>query len=118
MSSPDPKRQHSFFDVSFAAKRLYGSRNRFRLFREKILPALREIRAELSGLYCEEISRPAVDPVVMAGVSLLQFMEKLPDRQTSEMIRDHLGWKYALDLEVDDEGFHATSLVKFRNRLL
>ena len=118
MSLPDPKQQRSFIDVSFVAERLFGPTNRFRLFREKLLPARKRIREDLAELYCEENGRPAVEPVVMAGVSLLQFMEKLPDRQATEMVREHLGWKYALDLEIDDEGFHATSLVKFRNRLI
>ena len=29
----------------------------------------------------------------------------------------HLGWKYALDLELPYEGFHPTVLVYFRDRL-
>jgi hypothetical protein len=75
-------------------------------------------RAALASLYCEENGRPAIEPVIAAGVTLLQFMEKIPDRQAVEMVRFHLGWKYALDLEMGYEGFHATSLVKFRNRLV
>jgi transposase len=118
MSLPKPRKQRSFVDVSFVAGDLFDKRNRYRLFREKILPALESARDALSELYCEENGRPAVDPVLMAGVSLLQFMEKVPDRQASELVREHLGWKYALDLELGFKGFHPTSLVKFRNRLL
>jgi len=51
-------------------------------------------------------------------VTLLQFMEKAPDRQALERVRFHLGWKHALGLAVDYAGFHATSLVYFRQRLL
>jgi transposase len=45
-------------------------------------------------------------------------MEKAPDRKAVEQVRFHLGWKHALDLPVDYAGFHATSLVYFRRRLL
>jgi hypothetical protein len=83
-----------------------------------VLPALEQERAALCALYCEANGRPGIEPVVMAGVTLLQFMEKLPDRQAAEAIRVNLGWKHALDLEVGYEGFHHTSLVKFRNRLV
>jgi hypothetical protein len=51
-------------------------------------------------------------------VTLLQFMEKAPDRKAGENVRLHLGWKHALGLPVNYEGFHATNLVHFRNRLL
>ena len=118
MSLPRAKTQGSLFDVSFLTAGLFDPKNRYRLFREKILPALHEARETLCALYCEDNGRPAIEPVVAAGVTLLQFMEKMPDRQAVEMVKFHLGWKYALDLEMGYEGFHATSLVKFRNRLL
>ena len=118
MSLPQAKVQSSLFDVSFLMTGLFDPKDRHRLFREKILPALRDVREQLCALYCEDNGRPAIEPVVAAGVTLLQFMAKLPDRQAVDMVKFHLGWKYALDLEMGYEGFHATSLVKFRNRLL
>jgi len=118
MSVPRAKTQGSLFDVSFLMSELFDVKNPYRLFREKILPALWEARDELSALYCEDNGRPAIEPVVAAGVTLLQFMEKIPDRKAAEMVKFHLGWKYALDLEMCDKGFHPTSLVKFRNRLV
>jgi len=48
---------------------------------------------------------------------LLQFMEKAADRGASSHVVYHLGWKYALDLELDYPGFHPTVLVYFRDRL-
>jgi len=118
MSVPRARTQGSLFDVSFLMTGLFDEKDRYRLFREKILPALREAREQLCALYCENNGRPAIEPVVAVGVTLLQFMEKMPDRQAADMVKFHLGWKYALDLEMGYEGFHATSLVKFRNRLL
>ena len=55
--------------------------------------------------------------MLLCGVTLLQFMEKVADRRASEQVVYHLGWKYALDLELDYGGFHATVLVYFRDRL-
>lgn len=58
-----------------------------------------------------------MDPVMLAGVTLLQFMERVPDRVAAEHAVFHLGWKYALDLELTYGGFHPTVLVYFRDRL-
>jgi len=110
--------QGSLFGVVSLTGDLFDPLDRYRLFREKILPALYAMRNELCALYCESNGRPAIEPVIMAGVTLLQFMEKMPDARAAECARLHLGWKYALDLELGYEGFHPTSLVKFRGRLL
>jgi len=118
VSVPKPKRQGSFFDVAFLVEVLFGPGDPYRLFREKVLPALWRVRPVLVGLYCQDNGRPAIEPVVMAGVTLLQFMEKVPDRKAVELVRLHLGWKYGLDLELDYLGFHPTDLVMFRRRLL
>lgn len=118
MSLPRAKSQGSLFDVPVLTAGLFDQKNRYRLFRERILPALHKVRGELCELYCEDNGRPGIEPVVLAGVTLLQFMEKAPDRQAADLVKLHLGWKYALDLEMGYKGFHPTSLVKFRNRLL
>lgn len=109
--------QRSFYHTSYLASELFGAANRYRLFRERILPELLALRTKLESLYCESNGRPAVDPVMLAGVTLLQFMEKVADRLASEHAVYHLGWKYALDLKLDDPGFHPTVLVYFRDRL-
>ena len=110
--------QLSFFDVSFLTENLFDDDSPYRLFRQKVLPALEAQRPALSAMYCATNGRPALDPVLVAGVTLLQFMDQAPDRQTIERLRTHLGWKLALGLAVDDTGFHATTLVHFRQRLL
>jgi hypothetical protein len=116
LSARDPQR--SFFDVSFLAENLFDDRNPYELFRREILPALAAQRDPLAAMYCADNGRPPLDPVLVAGVTLLQFMEKAPDRQAVERLRLHLGWKHALGLAVDYAGFHPTSLVYFRQRLL
>ena len=59
----------------------------------------------------------ALEPVLMLGVSLLQELDGVPDRQAVEMLRYHAGWNFALNRQVGDEVFHPSSLVNFRNRL-
>jgi len=111
-------RQSSFFDVSFLASNLFDEKDPYRLFQQKVWPALEAQRGPLEAMYCATNGRPPIDPVLVAGVTLLQFMEKAPDRQALERLRLHLGWKEALDRTVDYEGFHPTTLVHFRQRLL
>lgn len=118
MSLPQAKVQRTLFDVAMLVKDLFPEGDRYRLFREKILPVLYAKRTELCALYCEDNGRPAVEPVLAMGVTLLQFMEHVPDRKAAENIRLHLGWKYALDLELHESGFHYSTLCNFRERLV
>jgi len=109
--------QRSFYHTDYLCGDLFGPANRYRLFREKIWPKLLECSPKLHALYCEHNGRPAIDPALLCGVTLLQFMEKAADREATENVVYHLGWKYALDLVLDYEGFHPTVLVYFRDRL-
>ena len=118
MSLPTVDNQISILDIGFLANDLFKKTDRYRLFREKILPALRGARETFAELYCAENGRPAIEPVIMAGTTLLQFMEKAPDRKAVEELRLNIGWKYALDLTLDYGGFDPSSLVYFRRRLV
>src|SRR6266536_659440 len=109
--------QRSFYHTDYLAGDLFGPANRYRLFREKIWPRLLELAPKLEALYCAENGRPAIDPVLLCGVTLLQFMEKVADRGASQQVVYHLGWKYALDLELSYGVFHPTVLVYCRDRL-
>src|SRR5438067_10343190 len=62
--------------------------------------------------------RAAEAPWRLALVTVLQALENLSDRQEASMVRARLDWKYALSLPLDDEGFDASILVDFRQRLL
>src|SRR5215469_4553334 len=64
------------------------------------------------------IGRPSEDPVRLALVCILQFLEGLTDRQTADAVRGHIDWKYALRLELGDPGFDYSVLSEFRARLL
>lgn len=69
-------------------------------------------------MYCADNGRPAGEPVRMLAALILQFMERMPDRQTAEASSFDLRWKLALGMEVGEPAFHPTSLVKFRERLI
>src|ERR1035438_8290054 len=57
-------------------------------------------------------------PARLALITLLQFVENLPDRQAADAVRGRIDWKYALALELTDPGFHYTVLSEFRTRLI
>lgn len=97
---------------------LFEDADRFKLFAQKIWPLLAAARPTLAECYDTGNGRPALEPVVMLGVLIFQFLERTPDRQTAELVKYHLGWKLALNLELGAKGFHPTSLVEFRRRLL
>ena len=50
-------------------------------------------------------------------MSLLQYLDGVPDRQAVDLLRYHVGWNFALNRQVGDELFHPTTLVNFRQRL-
>ncbi|MFI7704259.1 IS1182 family transposase [Nonomuraea sp. NPDC049480] len=62
--------------------------------------------------------RPAASPGALAMVSVMQFAERLSDRQAAEAVRARIDWKYLLGLELEDCGFDHTLLARFRSRLV
>ena len=48
----------------------------------------------------------------------MQFLENLSDRQTADAVRGRIDWKYALSLELEDDGFDFSVLSEFRARLI
>ena len=119
MSLPEVQNQRSLFEVDVQFARLFETApsERFRFFSEKIMPHLRAFRPQLETMYCQDNGRPAEEPMRMLAILILQHMESLPDRKAVEACTYDLRWKMALWMEVDEPSIHATSLVKFRNRL-
>ncbi len=62
--------------------------------------------------------RPAQAPWRLALITVLQFLEELPDRQAADAVRGRIDWKYLLGLPLDDPGFDFTVLSDFRARLV
>lgn len=118
MSLPEFSTQSELFSTVGCSRQLFGPTDRFRLFARKVYPLLAQARPRLEACYCTDNGRVALEPVLLLGVSLLQYLEAIPDRQAVEMLRYHAGWNFALNRHVGDDVFHPTTLVNFRQRLL
>lgn len=70
-----------------------------------------------AGLYAER-GRPSYPPSLMVKVLLLAFHDQVGDRETEARCRYDLRWKYALNLGVNESGPDATTLARFRARLI
>jgi transposase len=62
--------------------------------------------------------RPVEAPWRLAFITVVQFIEGLPDRQAADAVRGRIDLKYALGLELTDPGFDFTILSDFRKRLV
>jgi transposase len=118
MSLPVFSTQAELFSTAGLSGQLFAPTDRYRLFAQKVYPLLAQTRTQLEDCYCTDNGRVAVEPVLLLGVSLLQYLEAVPDRQAVELVRYHAGWNFALNRQVGDEVFHPTTLVNFRQRLL
>jgi transposase len=84
------------------------------------------IRDELGSWYVDEDfaaaypvrGKPGISPAQLAMVTVLQFTENLTGRQAADEVRGRVDWKYCLGLELEDEGFDASVLTGFRERLV
>jgi hypothetical protein len=118
MSLPEFSTQSCLFSTAAVGSGLFADTDRYRLFAQKIYPLLARARESLAQAYCEENGRPAAEPVLLLGVSLLQFLEGAPDRQAVDLLRYHAGWNFALNRQLGQPLFHPTTLSYFRQRLI
>jgi hypothetical protein len=73
---------------------------------------------DFAACYSERMGRPSIRPSLLARVMLLQHRTGASDEAAMEAVAWDLRWKVALGLAVDHQGWHPTSLTKFRARLL
>jgi transposase len=119
MSLPQFDVQGSLFEsLGAIAPDLFADNDKYKLFAKKVWPVLAQCREQLAECYKADNGRPGVEPVVLLGVLIFQFLERVPDRQAVELVKYHLGWKLALNLKLSEGGFHPTTLVYFRQRLI
>ncbi len=118
MSLPTFQPQGALFSTAALSGQLFPEQDRYRIFARKIYPRLVAARAKLAGAYCLDNGRPGIEPVLLLGVSLLQYLEGAPDRQAVEMLRYHAGWNFALGSQLGESVFHPTVLTYFRDRLI
>jgi transposase len=89
-------------------------------------PLAMRIRDELGELFADAEfaeafgarGRPGWSPGRLALALVLQKVDNLTDRAAAHRVRYGLDWKYALGLELDDEGFDPTVLSDFRAKLV
>ena len=85
-----------------------------------------KVRDALGTMYQDEAfahlfpqnGRPVEAPWRLAFITIVQFIEGLPDRQAADAVRGRTDLKYALGLELTDSGFDFTILSDFRTRLV
>ena len=119
MSLPQFDVQGSLFEsLGAIAPELFADNDKYKLFAKKVWPVLAQSRERLAECYQADNGRPRVEPIVLLGVLIFQFLERVPDRQAVELVKYHLGWKLALNLKLSEGGFHPTTLVYFRQRLI
>jgi transposase len=119
MSLPQFDVQGSLFEsLGAIAPELFNDNDKYKRFAQKVWPVLAQSREQLLECYQADNGRPGVEPVVLLGVMIFQFLERVPDRQAVELVKYHLGWKLALNLKLSEGGFHPTTLVYFRQRLI
>lgn len=118
MSLPEFSTQSYLFSTAALSSSLFPKDDRYRLFATLVYPRLVKVRAQLAAGYCADDGRAAIEPVLLLGVSILQFLDGEPDRAAVEMIKYHAGWNFALNRQLGDPAFHPTTLVNFRQRLL
>jgi transposase len=108
-------RQQGFFDAAWCSDLLAGD-SIYSLLAEHGDRIVRD--EDFADCYSERRGRPSIPPSLLAKVLLLAYRDGLSDERAMEAVRFDLRWKVALDLPIDHPGFHPTSLVRFRARLL
>jgi transposase len=108
-------RQQGFFDAAWCSD-LLPQESIYALLAEHGERIVRD--EDFVDCYSERHGRPSIPPSLLAKVLLLAYRDGLSDERAMDAVRFDLRWKVALDLPVDHPGFHPTSLVRFRARLL
>lgn len=108
-------RQQGFFDAAWCSD-LLPEGSIYSLLAEHGDRIVRD--EDFADCYSSSHGRPSIPPSLLAKVLLLAYRDGLSDERAMDAVRFDLRFKVALDLPVDHPGFHATSLVRFRARLL
>jgi len=75
--------------------------------------------ADYAALYKDSVrGRPSIPPSLVVLAMLLQFHDDCSDPEAEQRVRFDLRWKHALGLALEDGGFDATVLCRFRRKLL
>jgi transposase len=102
-------------ETKAVAKKAFPKGNTYIKLRDELGPIFDDDLFE--DLY-PSLGQPAESPARLALVTLMQYMENLPDRQAAEAVRSRIDWKYMLGLTLSDPGFDYSILSEFRMRLV
>ena len=102
-------------ETKVVAKKAFPKGNTYIKLRDELGPIFDDDLFE--DLY-PSLGQPAESPARLALVTLMQYMENLPDRQAAEAVRSRIDWKYMLGLRLSDPGFDYSILSEFRVRLV
>jgi transposase len=84
------------------AKTAFPSGNRYMRLRDELVVFYND--EEFAELYPDR-GQSAIAPWRLVMILIMQFLENLSDRQTADAVRGRIDWKYALSLELEDDGF-------------
>jgi transposase len=97
------------------AKAAFPKGNRYMRLRDELGVFYND--EEFAELYPDR-GQSAIAPWRLTMILIMQFLENLSDRQTADAVRGRIDWKYALSLELEDDGFDFSVLSEFRDRLI
>ena len=86
------------------------------LFKMEVLPILFKNEDQYAVLY-GNTGRPNFSVARILGLCLLQELNKLSDQQALDTFSFDIRWRYALDINDDEDYLSRRSLVEFRRRL-
>jgi len=102
-------------ETARVARAIFPKGNRYLLLRDTLGTLFTD--ALFADLFPTR-GQPALAPWRLALVTLVQYIEGLPDRQAAEAVRTRIDLKYALSLSLSDPGFDFSVLSEFRARLV
>ena len=97
------------------AKAAFPKGNRYMRLRDELGVFYND--EDFAELYPER-GQSAIAPWRLMMILIMQFLENLSDRQTADAVRGRIDWKYALSLELEDDGFDFSVLSEFHARLI
>jgi transposase len=102
--------------TALAARSAYDLGDPYLLVGDRLACWLQGLSARsLSATFLHE---PRWSDLVLALVTVFQYVEHLPDCAAADAVRTRLDWKYALHLPLDHPGIEYLALGSFRQRLL
>jgi transposase len=115
MSMPEEKQNELFTSDRLLAD-LLPPGDPMIIFSQEIYPAFRDKQFE--ECY-SDMGRNAISPAFLALVTILQWRESMSDEEAADACIRRLDWKIALHLPSDwRDRFHATTLCRYRKRLI